>query len=718
MELDKLTHNERYRQRGGQRDDEVGKARRRGRDRDKEECLDQPRDSSYDLTRFRSRSRSRDLHHYHEGGYADVHHTRDSERDGDRNSGSATLAQELFAELRAEQSTLGKPRREAPPTMGHNSTSHDVEGSTPRRSLAASHSTISMHAEDESSRSAMTVGKRQADEFLQEIKARHIISTDLENTRQMHVEPPDGSLRLVVDVLAKYVSRYGEHFEEAIRSDVISKRRHIVRDLVNEDHVDFSFLAAGADGPEAVYYRWRGFAFAQGDGLRRWRTEPVRMCNGGEIWHPPLFDGRKGSRSRSLSKQRLTRFRSQSPTDRNSSVSDRHDKERERRDKRDKKSGPPGAGKLSPSDRIAFARLLQRLSPQGKAIEISMVWCLERHSSAIEISKLLMDSLTAPALPITHRVLRLFLISDVVHNSASTNAPAAWCFHKEFEMQLPAAFEQLRLGFASEESRIAAGSCAEQVRRVLRAWKAHEVFNESYVQGLETSFCRDIVDSRLILRPDETQKPIASYPDEIFLKLAEWRSQHFSQLEKLGRSRGLNWQSSLASKVEDGRSVEEARTTWLIDRLATYELYLWECRMPATQSTPPPYASKAFHQGNHQLAQSEMIHAPYMFVPCESSDMDSSENLDGEPLDDIDGQSLSSGDMSYTEALDDFDGEPIANGPGSSSQHVCIEIDDDEDDDIDGVPLGEDFFRSPCSVVQLLSTTPSYDDLDGVPMLE
>merc|ERR1712187_96156 len=77
-----------------------------------------------------------------------------------------------------------------------------------------------------------------------------------------------------------------------------------------------------------------------------------------------------------------------------------------------------------------------------------------------------------------------------------------------------------------------------------------------------------------------TAKANTTLPEGLPMKLAEWRSQHFSQLEKIAKTRGLNWQTSHLTQEHCGgtKSLEDVKKDWLLDRLVTYELHVWETR--------------------------------------------------------------------------------------------------------------------------------------------
>uniref|UniRef100_A0A7S4RUJ3 CID domain-containing protein n=1 Tax=Alexandrium monilatum TaxID=311494 RepID=A0A7S4RUJ3_9DINO len=436
---------------------------------------------------------------------------------------------------------------------------------------------VACHVLHRSKTSETGGARKNLDKFLEEIKNKHITSTELSTQqRQVHVKTPERLLRQVIDVLAKYVARYGEEFEEAVRADVGKHRHEIMENLGETRDIDFGFLGEKSDSQEAQYYRWKAFALAQGDGLRHWRCEPFQMCQDGTTWHPPVDVPSESSRSRSRSRSASgSRGRSRSKS--------RSRSRKRRRKHQERRSGlgqPAGSGRLGRRERKELARLLAALTPKVCTLLEAMCWCLDKAECAVQIAHELVEALQEADLTLAERVVRLYLISDVVHNSGSVIAMAnAWCYRREFEAQLPEAFERLHAAYRGEDSRMVAERAGEQVSRILRSWQVRAVFSPQFIKGLEVSFFRDILSSDSIPRPGaRTAGGVSSLPEAIFVKLAEWRSQHFSQLEKLAKARGLNWQTIHIQRPEDGRSLEQVRKTWLLDRMVTYELHAWETR--------------------------------------------------------------------------------------------------------------------------------------------
>lgn len=356
-----------------------------------------------------------------------------------------------------------------------------------------------------------------------------------------------------------------------------------------------------------------------------------------------------------------------------------------------------------------------------------MVWCLDNADCAVQIARLLVDGVLEDGLTLTQRIHRLFFISDVVLNSGSATASSAWCYRREFELHLPAVFERMRGFYCHEMIYLPGERAATQVLKVLEAWQNHAVFSAQYLKGLETSFFKDFVSVDAVV-PRSGARPAASVhlPEAIFVKLAEWRSQHFSQLEKIAKARGLNWNTQDVEKPANGRSIEDEKKIWLLDRLLTYEIYVWETRLRDVKKPSRPEVTVHVDKslmllGGTSAKPWEQLRATADVAPAE-------EDLDGAALEgeDLDGESLSSSDEAFLPA------EVLASSSSrsyASSMKVC----DGVEEDVDGVPVT---FALPDDIERMLegfgaadavgrgrgsangtAAMPGEDDdLDGVPM--
>ena len=82
----------------------------------------------------------------------------------------------------------------------------------------------------------------------------------------------------------------------------------------------------------------------------------------------------------------------------------------------EKNSAAPDS--LKPDDREEFEGLLQALTLERSDIEEGMMFALEHAESAKEVANILTDALTVSDTPVTMKVARLFLMSDILHNCA------------------------------------------------------------------------------------------------------------------------------------------------------------------------------------------------------------------------------------------------------------------------------------------------------------
>lgn len=236
-----------------------------------------------------------------------------------------------------------------------------------------------------------------------------------------------------------------------------------------------------------------------------------------------------------------------------------------------------GAERLRRRDARELEKLLQGLAPNVADIGRVMVWCLDTVECAVDISRLVLDSLTEEGLDPTQRSLRLCVVSDILHNTATIYKQGAIVYKREFEHALPGVFEKFHVLFQGERKQ-------PLVHRVLQSWVDRAIFTAKYVKGLEASMLRGVVSAEEYLRPG------VHLPESLHVKLAEWQTQHFSQLEKICKAQGLNWDVQLSEKAQamSGRFPEELRKKWLLDRLLTYELYVQETRpAPRGPSVPP-----------------------------------------------------------------------------------------------------------------------------------
>ena len=95
--------------------------------------------------------------------------------------------------------------------------------------------------------------------------------------------------------------------------------------------------------------------------------------------------------------------------------------------------------------------------------------------------------MTLKQTPIAKKLARLFLVSDILHNS-SAKVPGASSFRTHFHATLPTIFESLHAVYAGLDSRMAIETFKDQVTTVLQIWQAWSMFPLSYTSALERAF--------------------------------------------------------------------------------------------------------------------------------------------------------------------------------------------------------------------------------------
>ncbi|KAG0238169.1 U2 snRNP-associated SURP domain-containing protein [Actinomortierella wolfii] len=224
---------------------------------------------------------------------------------------------------------------------------------------------------------------------------------------------------------------------------------------------EFAFLT-DFKSPEHQYYRWKLFSLAQGDTITRWRTEPFRMVEGGPKWYPPIMPftdevAEEDERMVDMSLDDLERTYTK--------------------------------GSLSWHERSYFQSLLRLLTTQRRTIARAMVFAMQHAEAADEIVELLTASMLLDGTPQGVRIARLYLISDILHNS-SASIPNAWKFRSRLEGKLPAVFEKLNEIYRSIDARLKAEQFRRQVANVLSVWENWIVFPQEYLDQLAATLIR------------------------------------------------------------------------------------------------------------------------------------------------------------------------------------------------------------------------------------
>ena len=101
----------------------------------------------------------------------------------------------------------------------------------------------------------------------------------------------------------------------------------------------------------------------------------------------------------------------------------------------------------------------------------------------LQVTSLLVQSLTIHSTPVPRKMARLYVISDILSNSAAP-VPNAWTYRKHLEEHLPALFDHLGDVARSFPGRMKQEGFKRQVATVLDTWESWLLFPSASIQDL------------------------------------------------------------------------------------------------------------------------------------------------------------------------------------------------------------------------------------------
>jgi len=420
--------------------------------------------------------------------------------------------------------------------------------------------------------------------------------------------PSDPRRAKFITTVAEFVSKDGSVLEQKL----FDTRGH---------EEQFAFLrprpggGGGTASREHVYYRWRVYAFCQGDTRGKWRSEPFVMFHpGGRFWIPPPPDA-AGAEEEESAERRREQERTAAREERRKSA--------ERRDDGDggtggggddviltgaqiKRAEHGGGCRLNDWERRNFDDLLRnRLTSSRESICDAMIFAFEKSNAAVHVAGLLEEALLeghSDGTSVETRIARLYLLSDILYNSQQPGVRNAFQYRTAIERMAPAVFGSL--GEHAGGGRITKSKLRKSVNSVLSAWTNWSVFDSGFIDELECKF-----------EGKEIKKAEVKKVDE--------------------------------AKSKEGSEQQREKT--------------------GTDAEPEIAIVSTIPRGTWSTAKDDEPET------AEAGDMDGEPidgDLDGESLgdedvgadidqDDIDGESLSSGDLIVDEDCDDIDGEEL-----------------------------------------------------------
>lgn len=476
--------------------------------------------------------------------------------------------------------------------------------------------------------------------------------------------PEDPFLRDFVDYTARCVAQEGAAFETSLRQ---RSGLNMATDLPS-----LSFLHE----PQSllgIYYRWRTYAYICGDTESLWQAKPFQMFVNGPWWVPPPLSDSRASEGDGVSGTKRSR---------NGGSNDEDADDEEAQDLKDKKyAGMTGAQierakkerrrahVLSEDDIEDFENLLQALSVSNCSVREALGFVMDRAEGVVEMIDLIRDSILLPTLTIASKVARLYLLSDLLHNSMSQLKHAS-SFRTQIQGCLPAIFESFGSSLRAIKGRMSATAFEQRVLSVLRIWNTWCIFPPLFISGLESALLK-------------TESSIAKILKQAQVFTGSGEAMDLDALMRQARFGGVS------STSYDGAPCSAAELRARID-----------------------YAEEIYKQKERDdIYSPALTHNVAMHANKEDDIVREEGNVDGQPIedDDIDGEPLldqigeqrrsKSNEIDDVDGVpplvgdDEIDGEPLTDNTGE--HHLCA----DEGDDIDGMPLQEE-----------------EDDVDGMPL--
>ncbi|XP_072302368.1 U2 snRNP-associated SURP motif-containing protein [Eucyclogobius newberryi] len=258
------------------------------------------------------------------------------------------------------------------------------------------------------------------------------------------VIPTDRNLLFLVHRMIEFVVREGPMFEAIIMNrEKNNPKYRFLFDNKSQDH---------------VYYRWRLYSILHGESPTKWKTADFRLFRGGSLWRPPILN------DFSQRCDEITEIEEVAPPE-----------------EEVKK------GQLKTEHRLRLEALLKELSPRRDDVGDTMVFCLQRAEAAEEVVGLIAESLSMLQTPLQKKIARLYLVSDLLHNSCAKVAGASH-YRKYFESKLIQICGDLCASHKNIQARLQAEQFKQKVMNCFRAWEEWAIYPEQYLIFLQNIF--------------------------------------------------------------------------------------------------------------------------------------------------------------------------------------------------------------------------------------
>ncbi|KAJ1811119.1 hypothetical protein LPJ56_005836, partial [Coemansia sp. RSA 2599] len=277
--------------------------------------------------------------------------------------------------------------------------------------------------------------------------------------------PSDQRLVRLIHWTIEHVVEHGPKFEFALISRV-------------RDEPRFQFLI-DSELPEHVYYRWKLYSLLNGDTKTKWHDQMFFMYDVGPVWIPPS------------TKHRRVDYGPENDDERSGDDGQAVDvSSSEAEEEAERRLDALPKDVLGARARERLARRVRRVrGPERGAIADAMAFAVDHAYTADDVVDVICQSLLDPEAPPTHKLSKLLLISDILHNSSAPVANA-WRLRQAFELRLSEIFGDLTKVFRAIDARLRAESFRRQVLAVLAVWQAWMMFPEDKLRSLAAGFMK------------------------------------------------------------------------------------------------------------------------------------------------------------------------------------------------------------------------------------
>lgn len=205
------------------------------------------------------------------------------------------------------------------------------------------------------------------------------------------------------------------------------------------------------------------------------------MFKGGSLWIPPRKNLYTAGMPEDIFEESL-KDKSSDYSKRQSSSKVATAAEKKKEEKKTKNNG------LSDSQRDRFEDMLRNLLPDRNPVAETMVWCIEHAEAGEEIVDCITESLSILQTPLTKKIARLYLISDILHNCSVKGVPNVSYYRKGFQGKLPEVFSDLNQCYSNIESRIRAEAFKQRVMNCFRAWEDWALYPQDFLIRMQNIF--------------------------------------------------------------------------------------------------------------------------------------------------------------------------------------------------------------------------------------